>query len=145
VTPAESATNGATVSLGRPYPGLAMKTDSQRPASRSIAGGLWPEIDFQDEKQLLLETVFSRPDNTALKNWSRTCLAVRCEKGVAMLYYASVFLVIALIAGVLGFGIVAFAAAEIARILFFVFLVLLVVSLISHLSRRPLPRPLVGV
>src|ERR1700680_1756648 len=46
VTPAESATNGATVSLGRPYPGLAMKTTSQRPASGGIVGGLWPEIEF---------------------------------------------------------------------------------------------------
>jgi uncharacterized membrane protein YtjA (UPF0391 family) len=55
-----------------------------------------------------------------------------------MLYYASVFLVITLSASVLGFGTVAFAAAEIDRTLFFVFLVLLIVSLISHLSRRPL-------
>jgi uncharacterized membrane protein YtjA (UPF0391 family) len=40
-----------------------------------------------------------------------------------MLYYALVFLVIALIAGVLGFGGVAFASAAIAKICFFVFLV----------------------
>jgi uncharacterized membrane protein YtjA (UPF0391 family) len=53
-----------------------------------------------------------------------------------MLYYALVFLVIALFAGILGFGVVAFAAAEIARICFFVFIVLFLVSLISHLFRR---------
>jgi uncharacterized membrane protein YtjA (UPF0391 family) len=53
-----------------------------------------------------------------------------------MLYYALVFLLIALVAGVLGFGMVAFAAAEIARVLFFIFLVLFLVSLSSHLSRR---------
>ena len=53
-----------------------------------------------------------------------------------MLYYALVFLVIALLAGLLGFGVVAFAAAEIARIFFFVFLVLFIVSLISHWTRR---------
>jgi len=47
-----------------------------------------------------------------------------------MLYYSLIFLIIALIAGVLGFGVVAFAAAEIARIFFFVFIVLFVVSLI---------------
>jgi len=41
-----------------------------------------------------------------------------------MMYYALVFLV------------VAFAAAEIARIFFFVFIVLFLVSLISHLFRR---------
>ena len=32
-----------------------------------------------------------------------------------MLYYSLFFLVIALLAGILGFGVVAFAAAEIAR------------------------------
>jgi len=54
-----------------------------------------------------------------------------------MLYYALMFLLVALIAGALGFGVVAFAAAEIARIVFFVFIVLFLVGLISHLFRRP--------
>ena len=53
-----------------------------------------------------------------------------------MLYYALMFLLVALIAGVLGFGVVAFAAAEVARIFFFVFVVLFLVSLLSHLFRR---------
>jgi uncharacterized membrane protein YtjA (UPF0391 family) len=53
-----------------------------------------------------------------------------------MLYYALMFLLIALIAGALGFGVVAFAAAEIARIVFFVFIALFLVGLISHLLRR---------
>jgi uncharacterized membrane protein YtjA (UPF0391 family) len=61
------------------------------------------------------------------------------KKGVAMLYYALVFLVVALVAGLLGFGFVAFAAAEIARICFFIFIVLFLVSLISHVSRTRLP------
>jgi len=38
-----------------------------------------------------------------------------------MLYYALIFLVVALIAGFLGFGGIAFAAAGIAKILFFYF------------------------
>jgi uncharacterized membrane protein YtjA (UPF0391 family) len=59
----------------------------------------------------------------------------REQKGVAMLYYSLVFLAIALLAGVLGFGIVAFAAAEIARICFFIFIVLFLVSFVSHLAR----------
>jgi len=63
---------------------------------------------------------------------SKACLA----KGVPMLYYALMFLLIALIAGVLGFGVVAFAAAEVARIFFFIFVVLFLVSLLSHLFRR---------
>jgi uncharacterized membrane protein YtjA (UPF0391 family) len=60
-------------------------------------------------------------------------------KGDTMLYYALMFLLIALIAGVLGFGVVAFAAAEVARIFFFVFVVLFLVSLVSHLFRRANP------
>jgi uncharacterized membrane protein YtjA (UPF0391 family) len=53
-----------------------------------------------------------------------------------MLSWAIMFLVIALIAGVLGFGIVAGTAAWIAKILFVVFLILFVVSLISGRSAR---------
>jgi uncharacterized membrane protein YtjA (UPF0391 family) len=46
-----------------------------------------------------------------------------------MLGWALTFLVIAIIAGVLGFGVVAGTAATIARVLFFVFLILFVVGL----------------
>lgn len=60
-----------------------------------------------------------------------------------MLGWALTFLVVALIAGVLGFTTVAGAAIEIAKILFFVFLVLFLVSLVLHLFRGrgagPLP------
>jgi uncharacterized membrane protein YtjA (UPF0391 family) len=56
---------------------------------------------------------------------------------MVMLYYAVVFLVIALIAGALGFFGVAGAAVGIAKILFFVFLVLFVVSLL--IGRRAPP------
>jgi uncharacterized membrane protein YtjA (UPF0391 family) len=51
-----------------------------------------------------------------------------------MLHYAIVFLVIALIAGVLGFGVIAGTAATIAKVLFLVFIVLFLGSLI--LGRR---------
>lgn len=53
-----------------------------------------------------------------------------------MLYYAVVFLVIALIAALLGFTGIAAGAVEIAKILFFVFLLLFVISLIVGLMRR---------
>ena len=56
---------------------------------------------------------------------------------IVILYYAVASLVIALIAGALGFFGVAGAAVGIAKILFFVFLVLFVVSLL--LGRRPGP------
>jgi uncharacterized membrane protein YtjA (UPF0391 family) len=52
-----------------------------------------------------------------------------------MLYYALVFLVIALVAGMLGFGFIAFAAAGIAKIFFFIFLILFLVSIIAHAGR----------
>jgi uncharacterized membrane protein YtjA (UPF0391 family) len=58
------------------------------------------------------------------------------RKGMFMLYYALMFFIVALIAGVLGFGGVAIAAAGIAKILFFVFLILFLVSLVGHAFRR---------
>ena len=52
-----------------------------------------------------------------------------------MLGWALTFLVIALIAAVLGFTSIAGAAIGIAKILFYVFLVLFVVSIIMHFVR----------
>ena len=56
-----------------------------------------------------------------------------------MLRWALIFLVVALIAGLLGFGGIAGTSMGIAQILFFVFLVLFVVSLIMHLARGRAP------
>jgi uncharacterized membrane protein YtjA (UPF0391 family) len=58
------------------------------------------------------------------------------ERGYVMLYWAVVFLIIALIAGGLGFTGVAFVSADMARILFIVFLVLFLISLVAHAGRR---------
>lgn len=52
-----------------------------------------------------------------------------------MLHYAIVFLVIALIAALFGFGGIASSAVGIAQVLFFVFLVLAVVSFFFGRSR----------
>jgi uncharacterized membrane protein YtjA (UPF0391 family) len=52
-----------------------------------------------------------------------------------MLYYAIVFLIIALVAGFLGFGGIAIAAAGIAKILFYIFIVLFLTSVVMHLAR----------
>ena len=54
-----------------------------------------------------------------------------------LLYYAIVFLVVALVAAALGFGGVAGTAMEGARLLFWVALVLFVVSAVVGLVRRP--------
>jgi uncharacterized membrane protein YtjA (UPF0391 family) len=53
-----------------------------------------------------------------------------------MLYWAILFLIIAVIAAVFGFGVVAGTAAWAAKVLFFIFLVLFIVSLIAG-YRRP--------
>ncbi len=53
-----------------------------------------------------------------------------------MLYYALVFLLIAIVAGVLGFGGVAVISAGIAKLLFFIFLVIFAVTLIIGFARR---------
>jgi uncharacterized membrane protein YtjA (UPF0391 family) len=52
-----------------------------------------------------------------------------------MLNWALTFLVVALIAGVLGFTTVAGAAIEIAKVIFFIFVVLFLVSLVMHFVR----------
>lgn len=53
-----------------------------------------------------------------------------------MLYWALVFLLIAIVAGVLGFGGVAFAAAGIAKVLFFAFLIVFLLALFRHGTHR---------
>ena len=53
-----------------------------------------------------------------------------------MLNYAVIFLIVAIIAAVLGFGRIAGTASDIAVILFVVFLVFFVISLLFGLARR---------
>jgi uncharacterized membrane protein YtjA (UPF0391 family) len=53
-----------------------------------------------------------------------------------MLYYAVVFLIIALVAALLGFGGIAAGAASIAKILFVVFLIVAIVTFLLSLGRR---------
>jgi len=53
-----------------------------------------------------------------------------------MLYYALVFLVIAILAAMFGFGTAAVAFAGIAKLLFVLFLILFIVSLVMHVGRR---------
>ena len=55
-----------------------------------------------------------------------------------MLELVVTLLIFALIAGVLGFGGISFAAVELAKIVFFVVLILFVISLLFGAMRRPL-------
>lgn len=54
-----------------------------------------------------------------------------------MLYWAVVFLIVAVIAAVFGFGVVAGTAAWIAKTLFVIFLILFVISLITGRRHTP--------
>jgi uncharacterized membrane protein YtjA (UPF0391 family) len=53
-----------------------------------------------------------------------------------LLYWALIFLVVAIIAGVLGFGGVAGTATNAASLLFWIAVILFVVSLVAGLARR---------
>ena len=72
--------------------------------------------------------VYQRAMDTTC-GWPLVCSRIG-GKEATMLHYSVVFLVIALIAAVFGFGGVATAAAGIAKLLFFVFLVLFAVSML---------------
>ncbi len=52
-----------------------------------------------------------------------------------MLYYSIVFLLVAIAAGILGFGVIAGTAATIAKVLFLIFLVLFIASMFR--GRKP--------
>ncbi len=56
-----------------------------------------------------------------------------------MLRWALIFLVVALIAGVLGFTSLFGAAIAIAKLLFYIFVVLFLISLVMHLVRGGRP------
>jgi uncharacterized membrane protein YtjA (UPF0391 family) len=54
---------------------------------------------------------------------------------MSLLGWALVFLVIAIIAAIFGFGVLAAASAGIAKILFYIFLAIFVITLIASLAR----------
>jgi uncharacterized membrane protein YtjA (UPF0391 family) len=57
------------------------------------------------------------------------------DEGFTMLSWVVTFLVIALIAGVLGFGGIAGASVEIAKVIFFIAVILFLVSAVVGLAR----------
>jgi len=56
-----------------------------------------------------------------------------------MLHWAFTFLVIALIAGILGFGGIALLSVDIARLLFVVFIILFAIAALMHAFRGKAP------
>lgn len=53
-----------------------------------------------------------------------------------MLYYALLFLLIAIVAAVAGFGGLASISAAVAKALFFAFVIVFFISLLFHFGRR---------
>jgi uncharacterized membrane protein YtjA (UPF0391 family) len=68
-------------------------------------------------------------------SWSRSCRTESEAKDRVMLGWVVTFLVVALIAGILGFGGIAGASIEIAKIIFFIAVVLFLVSAVVGLAR----------
>lgn len=56
-----------------------------------------------------------------------------------MLRLALIFFILALLAALFGFGVIAVAFAGVAKVLFFIFLALLLISLIMHAVRGRAP------
>ncbi|MHB1157396.1 MAG: DUF1328 domain-containing protein [Phycisphaerales bacterium] len=53
-----------------------------------------------------------------------------------MLRWALIFFIVAIVAGLLGFGNIAGAATGIAKILFFIFIIVFLISLVMALVRK---------
>lgn len=53
-----------------------------------------------------------------------------------MLRWALIFLVVAIVAAIFGFGGIAAGATEIAKILFWIFIIIAVVGFVMHLVRK---------
>jgi uncharacterized membrane protein YtjA (UPF0391 family) len=69
--------------------------------------------------------------NDTLRHVSKNEEETETKPTKPMLHYAVVFLIVAIIAAVLGFGVIAGTAAWIAKILFVVFLILAVISFLK--------------
>ena len=54
---------------------------------------------------------------------------------MGLLSWALIFLVVAIVAAILGFGSIAGGAATIAKWLFIIFLILFIIAIIKHLVR----------
>jgi uncharacterized membrane protein YtjA (UPF0391 family) len=79
-------------------------------------------VEFRDYVMVHATERFYTPSRVA------DCLLIKKEEEEIVLHYAWVFLVVAIIAAVLGFGVVAGTAAAIAKFCFVAFLVIFIVS-----------------
>jgi uncharacterized membrane protein YtjA (UPF0391 family) len=82
-----------------------------------------------------------RPEVWGVDTADAPQIAPPSGRRIQMLGWALVFLVVALIAGLLGFTGLAVASAGIAQILFYIFVVLFVISSLIYLVRGRAPPP----
>jgi uncharacterized membrane protein YtjA (UPF0391 family) len=118
---------------------LASKSrNSDHSASGAVLASLTPLR--REELQLPQQLSGCRCSTFQLE--PRTVHRYRKQEDFVMLGWALTFLIIALIAGVLGFGGVAVVSVEIAKLIFVVFLILFLVSIVLALLRgRRSPMP----
>ena len=89
---------------------------------------------LHDTSRCVKKGVFINLD--ACVSGCRLTLQKRLTKEPLMLHYSVVFLVIALIAAIFGFGGIAAGAVEIAKILFFIFAIMAIVSFVASLVKK---------
>jgi len=80
--------------------------------------------------------VFGRKRATQISDRGLLPARLTTHKEVAVLYYAVVFFIVALIAALFGFGGIAAGAAGIAKILFIIFLIVSIVTFLMSLARK---------
>jgi uncharacterized membrane protein YtjA (UPF0391 family) len=105
----------------------------------------YPAPDTSETQRLELAFFVSPPTGTGKQGLARHRRTLPRGNGAApnqtiggdyMLYWAMVFLVVAIVAAIFGFGGIVSAAAGIAKILFFIFLILFIVSLFTGRRSR---------
>jgi uncharacterized membrane protein YtjA (UPF0391 family) len=92
-------------------------------------------ISFLSQKEFSPFPAGTRVPRPALSRHDRGAHGAREERGKTMLSWVVTFLIIALIAGVLGFGGIAGASVEIAKAIFFIAVVLFLISAVVGLVR----------
>jgi uncharacterized membrane protein YtjA (UPF0391 family) len=123
------------------------RNSSARIGSRRVIWGIYGQDRHNSVGTLIALTPFSsfrrHQDVFAVRAASsRKHLRRVINDEVAMLYWAAVFFVIAIVAAAFGFGGIAASSAGIAQILFIVFLILFLVSAIAGTLGRRGPPPI---
>lgn len=102
---------------------------------KPVDSWLAPAFEYRDSLRYLGSSVDGHPQTRAVLSPRKVAGEIREEEN-AMLRWALIFLVVAIVAGIFGFAGIMIAAAGIAKLLFYLFLVLFLVSLLMGLVSR---------